>query len=257
MLAVYSQWEKDLRRIASRLPDGMESSLTTDWDEFVGLSGQAPCSLAVISSDSPHVLQRIQSLALRRPDPPLVLAAPVVPSIFQRLPHLPVTEAIPLGASSSEIAAAVRVAAVADVLEEAAREIEAADTLAPSLRHVLAHACRVQPPLTSVGALARVADLHPGTLHRRLRPSSPKRTLPSLKTILDWIVILRALPRAVATSWERTANYLGCSSRSLRRTVSRRLGTIPSRLGAVHLPEVQRKFRERVLGPLTGRNATK
>lgn len=61
----------------------------------------------------------------------------------------------------------------------------------------------------------------------------------SLKAILDWVLITKALRRkSPVRSWEAVAEILGCPLGTLSRIMSRRTGMSPAELSAVGRTEV-------------------
>lgn len=257
MLAVYAPSKEALTRLRPRLPRERTARLTTDWNEFLSCGGDAVCGVVMAPRLRAPLLRRLHGWRRRWPDTPLVLAVQMTASVLPGLSGLPVSRFVSHRVSAEELATAIRQARDARFLERAARAFEASDRLPPPLGPVLALACRTRPPHPSVQSLSRVGDVTPSALRRQLQRAGLESAPPTPKFVLDWIVVLRAAPRATASSWEATAEVFRMSSRTLRRIVKRRAGMRPGEIDGADLPRLRAGFREEVLDPLLGPDASK
>lgn len=106
-------------------------------------------------------------------------------------------------------------------LREVEIRLRAAQVLAPQLRAALCHACQSPDPIISVTSLARRVCCDRSTLYRgwgRLWTDGEV----TLDQFLDWVLLLRAIPRKRAgQTWGSVALGLSVSERTLSRTMQR------------------------------------
>lgn len=255
MLAAYSPRQRELTRVEPRLAVAGALRVTTEWDTFLQAAGDADCAIVVTATPRPSLVARLRAWRLHRPRTPLVLVVPATRAVFRWLHDLPVTRLVAYDAPARELATAIREARASEFLEEIAATLESADGVPGTLRAVLALSCRSRLPMRSVKSLARAAGVHPSTLRRQLDMAAGEEARLTPKVVLEWLVVLRAVPRAVETNWQAAAGELRVDERTLRRIVGRRTGKRPGELGTSDLADLRRTFRKEVLRPLTGENA--
>lgn len=143
----------------------------------------------------------------------------------------------------------------ATYLREVEVRIRAATDIAPQLRAALCHACQSADPIISVTSLAGRVPCDRSTLYRGWGRMWREGEV-TLDQFLDWVLLLRAIPRKRAgQTWGDLARGLAVSERTLSRTTGRILQLGLRNVDATLFKGVRASFEEAVMERLE-RNAT-
>lgn len=140
-------------------------------------------------------------------------------------------------------------------LQEVEARLRAACGIATRLRGALCHACQSPDPVISVTRLAALERCDRSTLYRAWGRLWGEDEL-TLDQFLDWLLLLRALPRKRAgQTWASLAAGLSVSERTLARTTRRILGLGLRSVDAAAFDDVRAKFEAAVMLRLTAQEA--
>jgi hypothetical protein len=140
----------------------------------------------------------------------------------------------------------------ASYLREVEARLRAARDISPQLRTALCYACRSPDPIISVTSLAARVCCDRSTLYRGWRRVWGDGEV-TLDQFLDWVLLLRAIPRKRAgQTWGSLARGLSVSERTLSRTVRRILDQGLRDIDGNVFDGVRSNFEKRVLERLVG-----
>lgn len=130
--------------------------------------------------------------------------------------------------------------------------LRAAQDIAPQLRAALCHACQSADPIISVTSLAGRVRCDRSTLYRGWGRLGYDGEV-TLDQFLDWVLLLRAIPRKRAgQTWGSLARGLSVSERTLSRTAGRILHLGLRTIDANLFGGVRDSFEEIVMERLEG-----
>lgn len=225
---------------------------TVAWPAFLALASEAECCVVAIpAGPRAAVLDDLRAFRAAAPRAPLVLVADrSLPSAVATLGEV-VRPPIQL----RRLWPAMQRACTTSLLLEAA-ELGARAERHAVVRAAFVAACRADPPIHGVAALAALAGCHRRTLWRHWRAVADDAGAPSLEGLLDWILVLRACvqyrgPRR----WATAAAHLGVHRHTLARAVAGTTGGDLAALTPDAVPDLRAAFRCRVLAPFIGTRA--
>jgi hypothetical protein len=140
----------------------------------------------------------------------------------------------------------------ATYLREVEARIRAAADISPQLRAALCHACQSADPIISVTSLAGRVPCDRSTLYRGWGRLWSEGEV-TLDQFLDWVLLLRAIPRKRAgQTWGELARGLAVSERTLSRTTGRILQLGLRNVDSTLFGGVRASFEEAVMERLEG-----
>lgn len=225
---------------------------TVAWPTFLTLAPEAECCVVAIPAGGyAPVLDDLRAFRNSSPRAPLVLVADrTIPPTVAALGEV-VRPPIQL----RRLWPAMQRACTKSLLLNAA-ELGARAERPTVLRTAFVAACRADPPVHSVAALATLASCHRRTLWRHWRSVADGADAPSLEGFLDWLLVLRACAQYRGPRrWATAAARLGVHRHTLARAVADTIGGDLTAFTPDVAPELRSVFRRRVLEPFIGPRA--
>lgn len=205
--------------------------------------------LAVASVDeSVRPIQCDALLAWQHDHPliPVLLVVPPAPLVLARLSGLRVAALMWPDQLERRLRSAMVAAHGLRDLRGLIPVVQECSAIPPGLGAALAHALVAVPPIRKVSDLAGVVGHSRSTLEHEWRSIMERGPppVPSLKALLDWIVVLRTLrARAAYSTWRRACAEVDVPPATFRRIVKRVRGCRPSDLELESLPKLLAEFR--------------
>lgn len=226
------------KRILQTIRPTFHPQVQTRWEDFLEASREANCSIVAVRNLTPAIKRRLFRFCVHPTLRPMVLATDFTEDNARVLPDLCIDEVVWLHRLETTLIDAIRRSEKRLHLVVLAEAIQRNTVLPHQLRSALAAACTSPQPLFTQKELLEFVHCHRSTLFRQWRSVADSQT--SLKTVLDWIVLLRACTlRETATSWNSVAVMLRIPVASLSAT-ARRLTRSP--LGKLELAKVKTLF---------------
>ncbi|HEX7052281.1 MAG TPA: hypothetical protein VF188_18890 [Longimicrobiales bacterium] len=253
MFALYAPDRTYLQRVKSSIPSDAVRIATGWWPDFARAAGAADCSIIAVGRLAPGaVVSRLRMLKRRLPAHPVVLVTSSDPDNARLLVALPVEQVVWTSEIEQTLPLAVERALTGGLLQRLAGALEAAGQLPVRVRRALALACRSNPPIRTVSALATAIGCDRRTLWLDWRSTfavPPFR----LEDFLDWILLFHAVGRKVrGRSWAAVAAESNVHRQTLASLAARLMGRRLSELAAGGRADVGRRFEREVVRPLLG-----
>lgn len=227
MIAVYAPEHALLARLPGPSLLGQPVRCSQNAADFERARLDATCAVLLVDDlAGDPVFPTLTGMRERGGVHPMVVATRKTSGNLRLLAHASPGEVVWLHEMERMLAPAVHRACSAGHLQHLSLRLEALAEVAPRLRDSLAHACRSPLPVTSVGALARMAGCDRSTLFRQWKRATEGAAAPlRLEDFLDWILVLRAAGlRTPGRKWAAIAAELGVHEKTLARTARRVTG---------------------------------
>jgi hypothetical protein len=182
--------------------------------------------IPVVASATPLSVADIEGIELfqqRRPRQSLIVIADADLGILRSLLRTGgKLEVLWRSEAPTALAPAIRRAYRSSFFTTLAQIIQCAAHLDARVRWTLSQAVLLSSPVKSVSALAAIGGITPDVLWRRWRESTRAAEAARLEDVIDWLILLRSVQRReLAGSWQRVADAVGVSPRTLTRHARR------------------------------------
>lgn len=190
MLALFAADPLLLRRLPALLPAGVEVRIASRWNQLDRLHPEASCAVVCIEHlGTNNAVARLCRLKARHPSFRVILVTRWTLDNARCLKDLALEEVVWLRELDRELARAVRTACGRVGVRSLADELGSAHRLPARLRDGLVLACRSEPPIRTINALAAAAGCDRRTPWREWhRIAGDLR----LEDVLHWLLLLRA-----------------------------------------------------------------
>jgi hypothetical protein len=209
------------RQILSLLSRTLDIQVQTSWKDFVAQSQEATCS--ILGTDdlaSRSVRRRLFPFCLTPTLRPLVLVTTFNEVNAKALKDLCIDEVVWDHRLDADLLDSVLSSNKREYMIVLADAIQRNDRLPDQLRDALVTACISPHPIRSQKELMEYVNCHRTTLLRQWR--SVDKSASNLKTVLDWILLVRAtLLRTQVRSWKEVARTIGTSQSNLSAIAGR------------------------------------
>lgn len=189
--------------------------------EFEAACARGSC--AVLQTDVFRLGSTTESLAREHPcgETPLVVVTERTPGNMRTLVRLKTSGIVYYDEVKTALLPTLERVHGATYLQGVGARLRCAPRITARLRGALSHACRSPDPIISVTMLARREHCDRSTLYRGWGQLWDEGEL-TLDQFLDWVLLLRAIPRKRAgQTWASLAKGLSVSERTLARTARR------------------------------------
>jgi hypothetical protein len=253
MLAVFSIEPSVNDRIGTLLRKE-ELVFSRTWPQFVRSVPVAECAVVVLLDLANPAYQNLKRL--RRSGSsltPIVLVTSGLLQNARRLKDVVVEEVVWESEMEAKLRDAVSCARAAGLLSQLRIHIASATHLPPKVREALTYALTRDPPIRGVSELAVVVGQTRGSLWyqwnkapRTLRPET------SLQTVLDWILLLKAVAtRSSGKSWKAAASDMSVHSDTLGSIAKKLTGKTLTDLGAMDFRVLFQRFEQVILATIS------
>jgi hypothetical protein len=228
-------------RIQALLGPEVAISLHRRWSDFLSASRTASCSIVEAEELTARISRRnLFHFCVYPPLRPLVLITRFDDVNARALKDLCVDEVVWSNHLDRELVSAVRNSQRREFIVVLGDAIRRNERLPRRLADALAGACTSPVPIQSQKELLEFSHAHRTTLFRQWHQIAGEGE--TLKTALDWVVLLRAALRHDAgQSWREISEAMGISNRRLSGIAERLAGL---NLSELDTPSIEKRFRE-------------
>jgi len=247
----HCQRGRDVRSTSSRLSARFELREASDWSAVRRLASLAECAVLVwphLSGN--HAAGRLSTLDETRPELPIVVATRRSAEEVRRVCHVRIQEIVWYSElrKDGKLCRAVGRARERAFLRGLSHRLDR-DRVPTHVRRALILLLRTERPPRTVAALSDAVACDRRTLWREWRGLIGDESDLTLKEVLGWLQLLRAVAiHGVTGSWERTADSLRLSRSALARTTHRLAGESLGDLAATDPSELRARFLSRFDG---------
>ena len=230
--AIYSPSLQCAKRVRDLLTSGTSAAKVfsaRSWPEFERFSAAASCGIVCLEWLQGQELTALQAYRRRCPLQPTVLITEHTRENSRRLRDIPLNEVVWTSEMAALLKPAVTRASSSRLLYLLASGIPRNASLPILLREGLTIVFKSHRPIRSLKELVQLLGCARSTLRRQWLEAFGHQG--SLKELLDWVIILRAVERkSPSRSWSSIAEELGVDRDTLSqismRLMNRRLSTI-------------------------------
>jgi AraC-like DNA-binding protein len=252
MLAIYATEQTQADFLRDALPSDQPAIVFNDWEEFEQAAHAASCSVVYIPwLRSDPAFARLSAFKIRHPNHPVALATRYDPDNARSLLNVFVDEVLWHNEIMQDLSSVVAQICSHDFnyVRCLAVPFAEADHIPSALRTALAHACKNEPPIPTVNALAQRTGCDRRTLWNQWKEAVGSSSALRLQDFLQWIVLMRAVGRKTRTrSWAQVAAEVNVHPQTLGRYAKHLAGHNLSELHRDGPAILAHLFRQRVLG---------
>lgn len=223
------------------------------WIEFEAMAPEAACGIVFIEDLQDPDFEKLLVYRARHPLRPLVLITRFDPQSAKMLKSIRVDEVVWTFEMEDSLLPAVRRGCSAHLLMMVGEAFRTNDALPAELRDAMRHVLQSPRPVLDQGQLCRVVGCDRSTLVRQWNQYIAGPEPPTLKTFLDWVILLRALNgKGRAFTWSSVAEEMDMPLRTLNRISNRLTGRPIGTLASGDHLAIARRFLEEVVTPILG-----
>lgn len=258
MYLLFAPKEYLRERMTGLLAKRLDLLLASNWDELEAMTLNATCSVIAIDRfDNRMDVEHLRLFRQRHAVRPLIVVTQGDPSNIRKLSSISIDELVFLPEVERELFQKIHQSCSVDFLLRLAEEFKGERKLPLTLREALSYLLRSDQPPPSVEELALVIGCNRTTLNRQLRRAYGPTSGPTMKDVIDWVLLVRAILRkGPQRPWARIAEELGIHEHTLGR-ISRRLLRRPlSSIKAADHPVLVKQFLDDVAALLTSESSS-